>query len=62
MGSLVDGRWQTGEVGRPARARFQRKDSAFHNWVTADGSAGPDGRPGFAAEPDRWRCRKSAPP
>jgi putative glutathione S-transferase len=55
MGSLVDGRWQTGEVGKAgAGGHFQRKDSAFRNWVTADGAAGPDGRAGFAAEPDRY--------
>jgi putative glutathione S-transferase len=33
---------------------FIRTDSSFRNWVTADGSAGPSGVGGFAAEPGRY--------
>lgn len=33
---------------------FVRKDSQFRSWVTADGSAGPSGEGGFAAEPGRY--------
>ena len=52
MGLLVDGRWQdfwydTSSTG----GRFQRTDAAFRHWVTVDGSAGPNGRGGFRAEP-----------
>lgn len=55
MGLLVDGKWQdkwysTKETG----GRFQRAESAFRNWVTADGSAGPSGDAGFKAEPGRY--------
>ena len=55
MGLLVDGQWQdrwydTSSTG----GRFVRKESAFRNWVTADGSAGPTGEGGFAAEPGRY--------
>ena len=55
MGQLVDGKWQdrwydTKKTG----GRFVRKDSAFRNWITADGSAGPTGTAGFAAEPGRY--------
>ena len=55
MGLLVDGHWQdqwydtTGTGGR-----FVRQDSAFRNWVTPDGSAGPSGAGGFKAEPGRY--------
>jgi putative glutathione S-transferase len=33
---------------------FVRAESGFRNWVTADGSAGPTGEGGFAAEPGRY--------
>ena len=55
MGLLVDGRWhdrwyETKESG----GRFIRQESAFRNWVTADGSPGPSGRGGFKAEAGRY--------
>jgi glutathionyl-hydroquinone reductase len=55
MGLLIDGIWQdqwydTSESG----GRFRRQESAFRNWVTADGSPGPSGQGGFAAEPGRY--------
>ncbi|PIN65684.1 glutathione-dependent reductase [Klebsiella pneumoniae] len=36
------------------RWRFKRSVSAFRNWLTADGAAGPSGEGGFAAEKDRY--------
>ncbi len=33
---------------------FERQESQFRHWVTPDGSAGPTGEGGFAAEPDRY--------
>lgn len=55
MGLLVDGKWQdkwydTDKSG----GRFERSAAQFRNWVTADGSAGPDGEGGFQAEPGRY--------
>src|SRR5271166_2830916 len=55
MGLLVDGVWQdrwydTGKSG----GRFIRSESQFRNWITPDGSPGPSGAGGFAAEPDRY--------
>jgi putative glutathione S-transferase len=55
MGLLVDGQWRdqwydTAKSG----GRFQRQDSAFRHWVTADGSPGPSGAGGFEAEPGRY--------
>ena len=55
MGLLVEGEWRdqwydTAESG----GRFVRKDSAFRDWVTADGSPGPSGKGGFKAEPGRY--------
>jgi putative glutathione S-transferase len=37
-----------------AQGEFVRWESRFRNWITADGSAGPTGEPGFAAEPGRY--------
>lgn len=33
---------------------FVREDSGFRNWITPDGSPGPSGQGGFAAEKDRY--------
>ena len=55
MGLLVDGRWQDKWYDTRAEGgRFQRESAAFRNWITADGVAGPTGRSGFCAEPDRY--------
>lgn len=55
---LVDGTWT--EDWQPvqkqdAEGRFVRQTSAFRNWITPDGSAGPTGRGGFKAEAGRYR-------
>lgn len=55
MGLLVDGAWRdqwydTSKSG----GRFERQESQFRNWVTADGSPGPSGAGGFKAEAGRY--------
>lgn len=55
MGLLVKGQWQdkwydTDSTG----GHFERSAAQFRNWVTADGSAGPDGQAGFKAEAGRY--------
>ncbi len=55
MGRLIDGKWRdewydTKRTG----GRFERQESAFRSWVTADGTAGPSGDAGFKAEPGRY--------
>ncbi len=63
MGLLVNGKWvdqwyDTSKSG----GKFIRSDAQFRNWITPDGSAGPSGDAGFAAEPGRyhlyvsWAC------
>ncbi|MGI9422957.1 MAG: glutathione S-transferase family protein [Hyphomicrobiaceae bacterium] len=55
MGILVDGQWQGGwQVAAPKDGKFVRSESQFRNWLTADGSAGPTGKDGFAAEAGRY--------
>lgn len=55
MGLLVEGQWHdqwynTDETG----GRFERSQSQFRNWITADGSAGSTGKAGFKAEAGRY--------
>ncbi|AYM08189.1 glutathione S-transferase family protein [Agrobacterium tumefaciens] len=54
---LVDGKWTAD--WHPVQATdkkggFVRQTSGFRNWVTPDGSAGPTGEGGFAAEAGRY--------
>lgn len=55
MGLLQQGKWvdqwyDTGNSG----GEFRRQDSRFRSWLTPDGSAGPNGEPGFKAEKGRY--------
>jgi putative glutathione S-transferase len=55
MGFLVDGHWTDRWYDNSASGgRFQRQESGFRNWVTADGAPGPTGEGGFKAEPGRY--------
>jgi glutathionyl-hydroquinone reductase len=53
MGLLVNGAWQE-DISRTKEGRFVRPAAAFRNFVTPDGSAGPSGEGGFAAEAGRY--------
>ena len=55
MGQLVDGTWE--DVWYDTKATggaFERTTTAFRNWVTPDGSAGPSGKAGFNAQSGRY--------
>lgn len=55
MGLLVDGKWTDQWYDTKSTCgKFVRQDSRFRNWVTADGSRGPTGEDGFAAETGRY--------
>ncbi|SNY92686.1 putative glutathione S-transferase [Cohaesibacter sp. ES.047] len=55
MGLLVDGKWHDQWYDtKSTGGRFVRKESAFRNWITSDGSAGPSGEAGFKAEAGRY--------
>ncbi|MBT6405038.1 MAG: glutathione S-transferase family protein, partial [Rhodospirillaceae bacterium] len=50
MGMLLDGTWLDNDATAREVAKdgkFQRSESQFRSWVTADGSAGPTGEAGF---------------
>jgi glutathionyl-hydroquinone reductase len=53
MGLLVDGIWQE-DVSRTKDGHFIRPSTRFRNFVTADGSPGPNGEGGFPAERGRY--------
>ena len=55
MGLLVEGVWHDEWYDTESTGgRFVRSDSRFRSWVTPDGSAGPVGEAGFAAEAGRY--------
>lgn len=55
MGVMIDGVWHAEEPKSDGKdGAFKRPETAFRNWVTADGSAGPTGTDGFKAEPGRY--------
>jgi len=55
MGYLLNGTWYTGSPGFATDAgEFERKASAFRNFVTPDGAPGPTGEGGFPAVPGRY--------
>lgn len=54
MGLLVNGEWHDQWYDTSKDGRFKRSESAFRNWITAEGSAGPSGQDGFQAESGRY--------
>ena len=55
MGLLVDGVWHdTWYDTKSTGGKFQRSQTKFRNWITANGSAGPSGTGGFKAETGRY--------
>lgn len=53
MGLLIDGEWVD---EKPANddGEFERAETTFRSWVTADGTPGPTGDAGFKAEAGRY--------
>lgn len=55
MGLLVEGRWSTDWYDtKSTGGKFVRKDASFRNWITVDGTPGPNGAGGFKAEAGRY--------
>jgi len=55
MGLLIDGQWHENWYDtKTSGGRFERFESTFRHWITADGRPGPTGRGGFAAEAGRY--------
>lgn len=55
MGQLVEGIWRDEWYDTTSTGgRFQRSETAYRNWITTDGSPGPSGEGGFAAESGRY--------
>lgn len=54
---LINGKWsKDGNAKLPTDkgGAFVRQASGFRSWITPDGSPGPSGEGGFAAEPNRY--------
>lgn len=55
MGILVNGTWQVDDlIKNKEDGKFVRPDSFFRDWITADGSPGPDGQKAYPAEKGRY--------
>jgi putative glutathione S-transferase len=54
MGLLINGVWQEQEQAATKDGHFERRDSAFRNWITPDGRPGPTGQDGFRAMAGRY--------
>ena len=54
LGLLERGVWRQDDPNIVKDGRFVRRPTTFRNFVTADGSAGPTGEGGFAAEAGRY--------
>lgn len=55
MGLLVDGKWQDQWYDtKSTGGKFERSAAKFRNWITPDGTAGPSGTAGFAAQSGRY--------
>ncbi|SDM86734.1 putative glutathione S-transferase [Franzmannia pantelleriensis] len=55
MGLLIDGKWHDQWYDTDKHGgEFVRESAKLRDWVTADGSAGPDGQPGLPAEAGRY--------
>ncbi len=55
MGQLINGEWQVGSLTTSnTGGKFVRTTAGFRNWITPDGSSGPSGTGGFAAESGRY--------
>ena len=57
MPQLVDGKWEKGDVAASEmkNGAFHREPTNFRNWITADGSPGPDGQAALPAEAGRYQ-------
>jgi putative glutathione S-transferase len=54
MGLLINGVWHEQEPAATKDGHFERRDSAFRNWITPDGRPGPTGQDGFRAVAGRY--------
>jgi glutathionyl-hydroquinone reductase len=57
MPQLVDGKWEKGDVAASEMKDgvFHRERTSFHNWITPDGTPGPDGQAALPTEAGRYQ-------
>jgi putative glutathione S-transferase len=55
VGQLIEGKWSPEWYDTEKHGgKFVRRDSPYRNWITPDGSPGPSGEGGFAAQSGRY--------
>ena len=55
MGELIEGIWHSGWYDTEEHGgKFVRSTSSFRDWITPDGSPGPDGAKGYPAQAGRY--------
>jgi putative glutathione S-transferase len=54
MGQLIEGVWRDQAPASGGDGVFHRAETQFRNWITTDGSPGPNGEGGFKAERGRY--------
>ncbi|MHA1189467.1 MAG: glutathione S-transferase family protein [Alphaproteobacteria bacterium] len=54
MGRIIDGIWHEDDAVKKTGSNFQRPETQFRNWITADGLPGPTGDGEFPAETGRY--------
>ena len=55
MGMMIEGQWHSKEpVSRTESDTFQRAQSTFRDWITADGGPGPQGQAAQPAQANRY--------
>ena len=55
MGQLIEGKWSPEWYDTEKHGgKFVRRDSPYRSWITPDGSPGPSGEGGFAAQSGRY--------
>lgn len=57
MPQLVNGQWVRDDVAASEmkNGAFHREETKFREWITPDGSPGPNGQRGYPAEPGRYQ-------
>ena len=58
----MDGKWSSEWYDtKDSVGKFVRAQSGYRSWITPDGSKGPSGEAGFAAEAGRYHLDQSQP-
>ena len=60
-GMLIDGQWKQQDEFAGKDGEYKRQESKCRDWITPDGSPGPDGQNAAKAEAERYLCMCHTP-